>query len=353
MSDAGAAPPNNIGSRFVTAAGVIAPGLVLAGGVAVCAWWLEWFASAQLSIRLPAIVVALLIGMALHGLARGAAFSSGLGFCVKRVLRYSIALLGLRISVADLASIGMANAALVVASMALTVISGVWAARLLGRSADFGALAGGATAVCGASAALAISTVLPPSPQRDADTAFTVLAVNALSTIAMLAYPLVASALHFDARATGVLLGATIHDVAQVAGAGYAVSAQAGNVAVIVKLFRVLLLLPVVLAIAFAFARRGGGTTQARVPLPLFALAFLALMLANSFFGGVAALLPAKGALVEASRWGLLIAIAALGLGTSPAAMVKLGWRHAAVAVIASLVILAVVVAGLLLASAA
>src|SRR5258705_8890970 len=114
------------------------------------------------------------------------------------------------------------------------------------------------------------------------DVVFVVVAVNALSTLAMVAYPLICTALGFDAQVTGVMLGATIHDVAQVVGAGYAVSETAGNTAVIVKLFRVFLLLPVVLGIGWYFTRAGVKHGQARVPVPVFAVVFLALCLLNS-----------------------------------------------------------------------
>ena len=102
--------------------------------------------------------------------------------------------------------------------------------------------------MCGASATLATSTVLPNYKGKEADVVFVVVAVNALSTVAMVLYPPLCTWLGFDAHTTGVMLGGTIHDVAQVVGAGYAVSEPVGNTAVIVKLFRVFLLLPVVLA---------------------------------------------------------------------------------------------------------
>ncbi len=116
------------------------------------------------------------------------------------------------------------------------------------------------------------------------------------------------------------MLGATIHDVAQVVGAGYAVSELVGNTAVIVKLFRVFLLLPVVLAIGWWFTRKGVEHGAAKVPVPVFALVFLALCVLNSLAGRAGCVplyAPAKAVLVEASSWGLLIAIGALGLGTS------------------------------------
>ena len=92
--------------------------------------------------------------------------------------------------------------------------------------------------MCGASATLATSIVVPDYKGKSADVAFVVVAVNALSTLAMVVYPVLCSALGFDPERTGVMLGATIHDVAQVVGAGYSVSETVGNTAVVVKLFR-------------------------------------------------------------------------------------------------------------------
>ena len=336
-----------------TDAGAFAPGLALALAVSLAAVAAEALLTRATGLRIPAIVIALLIGMGLFLVAENRAFTPGLAFAIKKLLRYAIALLGLRIAVSDIVGLGWATAAVVVVSMAATIVSGIWIARAFGRSDAYGALASGATAVCGASAALAIATVLPASRERDADTAFVVLACNALATVAMLAYPLVAAALHFSETRAGILLGATIHDVAQVVGAGYAVSDPSGNIAVIVKLFRVFLLLPVVLAIGWYFAKAGGGTAEARVPVPVFAVVFLILALLNSLLSASPALAgvyaPVKAALGEVSRWGLLIAISALGLGTSAKAILRIGWRHIAVVCLSTLVILFIVLAGQLI----
>ncbi len=290
---------------------------------------------------LPALGRALDIGILLNPVAQRLVFRPGLTFCVKKVLRWAVALLGLKIAVGDVLGLGWQVMVVVVAGMAATLVSGVWLARLFGRSDAYGALVGSATAVCGASAALAPVRVLPDYKEMAADGAFLVVA-----TLAMLLYPPLAAFVGFDERMTGALLGAAIHDVAQVAGAGYAVSEVAGNTAVVVKLFRVFLLLPVVLAVAFYFASQGGSTARARVPVPVFAIVFLALVLVNSY-----ALLPGPvtGVLNEASRTGLLLAIAALGLGTSPRALASLGWRHVVIATGVTLIILAISVAGLAL----
>lgn len=303
-------------------------------------------------VPIPSMVIALIVGIALNPIATRPATQPGMAFCVRTVLRWAVALLGLRVALADIAALGLGTALLVIVSMALTVVSGFAFARWYGRSDGFGALVGVGTAVCGASATLATSTVVPDYPGKQADIAFVVVAVNALATLAMLAYPPLCILFGFDGQATGVMLGGTIHDVAQVVGAGYAVSDPVGNSAVIVKLFRVFLLLPVVLAVGWYFTRQGLRHGEARVPVPVFAIVFLILCLINSSVPFMPPLVPlyapVKSVLVEASTWGLLLAIGALGLGTSVKTIIGLGWRHITTVVASSAVILVIVTAGLL-----
>jgi uncharacterized integral membrane protein (TIGR00698 family) len=330
---------------------LVLPGLILAGTVAVLAVFGAPLVARALPI--PAMVIALILGVALHPFAARPGFGPGLTFCIKKLLRWAVALLGLRVALGDIVALGFGTVVLVVLAMTLTILSGLWLARLFEKSRGFGALAGAATAVCGASAALATSTVVPNYPGKEADIAFVVIAVNALSTLAMVAYPMLCLALGFDPQATGIMFGATIHDVAQVVGAGYAMSETTGNTAVLVKLFRVFLLLPCVLAIGWWFARSNGDQEDAKVPVPVFALVFLGLCALNSAMPFVPGLEPLygslKGPLVMLSNGGLLMAIAALGLGTSLTSVAALGWRHVAVVTGTTLVILVVVSAGLML----
>ncbi len=328
-----------------------APGVLLSASVAVAAYLFAPYVAKALPI--PAMVLALVVGIALNPLASQARFKPGMDFCVRTVLRWAVALLGLRVALSDIAALGLATGVIVVVSMVATLLSGFLFARMSGRSAGFGALVGAATAVCGASAALATSTVVPDYPGKEADIAFVVVAVNALATLAMVVYPPFCVLFGFDAQTTGVMLGGTIHDVAQVVGAGYAVNEAAGNTAVIVKLFRVFLLLPVVLGIGWYFTRQGVKHGEAKVPMPVFALVFLALCLLNSAMPLMPPLLPAftplKAIMIEVSNWGLLIAIGALGLGTSVSTIIALGWRHVATVVASTAVIFVLVTGGLLL----
>lgn len=329
----------------------ILPGLVLSAIVAAAG-----YVAAPLVAHLvpiPNMVIALVIGIALNPIAARPVAQAGMAFCVRTVLRWAVALLGLRVAVGDIAALGFGSGVLIVLAMAATVVSGFLFARWSGRAEGFGALVGVGTAVCGASATLACSTVVPEYRGKPTDVVFVVVAVNALATLAMLFYPPLCLVLGFDAPTTGIMLGGTIHDVAQVVGAGYAVSETVGNTAVIVKLFRVFLLLPAVLAVGWYFTLKGKRHGQARVPVPVFGIVFLVLCALNSAIPLAPLLLPvyapAKQVLVEASTWGLLLAIGALGLGTSVKTIAALGWRHIATALATTAVIFVIVTAGLLL----
>jgi len=334
----------------MTVSGVL-PGLVLSGIVAAAGYMLAPYVARVVPI--PNMVIALVIGIALNPIAARPWTQAGMAFCVRTVLRWAVALLGLRVAVGDIAALGFGSGLVIVVAMTATVLFGFLFARWSDRTDAFGAMVGVGTAVCGASATLACSTVVPDYRGKQADIAFVVVAVNALATLAMLIYPPLCLLLGFDARSTGVMLGGTIHDVAQVVGAGYAVSETVGNTAVIVKLFRVFLLLPTVLGVGWYFTRQGKRHGEARVPVPVFGIVFLFLCAVNSAVPLVPSLLPVyapiKAALVEASTWGLLLAIGALGLGTSVKTIFALGWRHIAMALASTIVIFVIVTGGLLL----
>ncbi|WP_316979078.1 YeiH family protein [Shumkonia mesophila] len=291
------------------------PGMVVALTVAAAARFLSDHYGA------PQMLFALLLGLAFHFLAEDRRSVPGIQFTASRVLRVGVALLGLRITVEQVAGLGWGLIGWVGAGVVMTIAVGWAASKLLGRGGSFGVLTGGAVGICGASAAMAISAVLPRHPHHERDTIFAVIAVTTLSTIAMVVYPIVARALGLDDHSAGIFLGGTIHDVAQVVGAGYGISPEAGDVATVTKLFRVAMLVPVVFALSLVFGRREGGAGR-RPPLPLFVVAFCLLVAANSL-----GLVPeaARQPLSELSSWCLVAAIAALGVKTSLKALVTVG----------------------------
>jgi uncharacterized integral membrane protein (TIGR00698 family) len=320
----------------------LGPGLLIAGLVALAASWLaEHYAT-------PVMLFALLLGIALNFLSQDERCRPGLDFAARSILRLGVALLGARITLAQVQSLGGASLALTAGAVVLTILCGVLLARSARLPVAFGVLTGGSVGICGASAALAIASVLPRHPEHERDTVMTVVAVTTLSTIAMVVYPAVIAGFGLDERTTGVFLGATIHDVAQVVGAGYSVSPDAGDTATIVKLFRVALLLPVVLVVSFAVQRRAAATPEpgiGRPPLlPAFLVGFAALVALNSAGG-----LPpvAQSGLQEASRWCLVAAIAALGTKTSLGDLARVGWRPVAIIVGETVFVALLVLAGL------
>ena len=318
------------------------PGLVVAGLVALAASWLAEHYHA------PVMLFALLLGIAVNFLSEDARCRPGIDFASRTILRLGVALLGMRITFDQLQSLGVGPLLLTIAAVAATICAGWLLSRAARLDASFGVLTGGAVAICGASAALAIAAVLPKGPHHERDTVMTVVAVTALSTVAMIIYPLLVHALGFDSHAAGIFLGATIHDVAQVVGAGYSVSAQAGDTATIVKLFRVALLLPAVFVISFAFRKRAATDEQADRPplLPAFLVAFALLVAINST-GKVPEAVTA--ALQGASRWCLVLAIASLGTKTSLGDLAKVGWKPVALIVGETVFVAVVVLAGLVL----
>jgi uncharacterized integral membrane protein (TIGR00698 family) len=287
----------------------LAPGVAVAGTIAMAATFLSDHYGA------PVMLFALLLGMAFHFLAEESPCAPGIGFAARSILRLGVGLLGARITVG--AALALGPSPLIVAALGttLTLVFGAWLARRIGFTRDFGILTGGAVGICGASAALAIASILPRGPGGvgERDTIFTVLGVTTLSTIAMVAYPILVTALGFDDERAGIFLGATIHDVAQVVGAGYSISPEAGDAGTLTKLLRVAMLVPVVLAITLLLFR-GTDTGGKRPPFPGFLIGFVVLVAINSL-GLIPE--PLRLAMVDLSRWALVAAIAALGMKTS------------------------------------
>jgi uncharacterized integral membrane protein (TIGR00698 family) len=260
----------------------------------------------------PVMLFALLLGMSMNFLSVDGKCKAGVEFTSREVLRIGVALLGLRITFSQIAALGWHPVLLVLVSVVVTILVAMLVARAVGFHTLFGLLTGGATAICGASAALALAAALPAHPGKERATLFTVIGVSALSTLAMIAYPMVVNALHLDAVQAGVFLGGTIHDVAQVVGAGYSMSQETGDTATVVKLMRVAMLLPVIIC-ATLITRARIADVGGKLPplLPWFAAAFVVLAAINSM-GWVARGLQDIGS--ELSRWCLVIAISALGM---------------------------------------
>lgn len=260
----------------------------------------------------PAVLFALLMGMSLSFLRRDEVVLTGVDFSSKTLLRIAVVLMGFRVSFSELLSFGLGTLWMVLVLIGATLLSGVALAKLFNHGRSTGLLTGGAVAICGASAALAISAILPRSKANERATLVTILGVTTLSTVAMVFYPPFFAQLGFSQNEAGVLVGASIHDVAQVAGAGYSISPEAGDAAIIVKLIRVSML-PIVLVLIATMISTSNGLRGTLLP-PWFVVGFFATAAINSFD-----LVPTAAAdiLVTVSSFSLVVAIAGLGLKTS------------------------------------
>ncbi|MFK7793053.1 MAG: YeiH family protein [Devosiaceae bacterium] len=274
----------------------------------------------------PAMLLALVFGLALNRLNTMPVFKSGIAFGAKPVLRIGVALLGARISFDMVAALGLPMVLLLAVSIAATIGFGLLLAKITNFQTRFAVLTAGAVAICGASAAIAIASVLPKDDKAEDRLVFTIVGVTVLSTVAMVLYPPILALIGLDDRTAGIFIGASVHDVAQVVGAGFSISNEAGETATLVKLLRVSMLAPTVLIIALLARRYAGQEVDSsgkRPPLlPMFVVAFIALAAINSFFDVPQII---QSSLATLSGWMLLTAIAAVGVKTSLSDVTKVG----------------------------
>ena len=319
------------------------PGFLVCAVVAVAAKFVSEHYGA------PVMLMALLLGMALNFLSVEGTCKPGIEVTARQVLRIGVALLGLRITLDQVTALGWQPVLMVVGAVAFTIGLGVVLARWMGYRVFFGLLTGGAVGICGASAALALSAALPNHPLKEKATLFTVIGVSTLSTLAMVLYPLFTHGLGLTDAQAGFFIGATIHDVAQVVGAGYSMGQQTGDTATVVKLMRVAMLVPVILVAAWmtrAAHAESAGAPASRPPLlPWFAVVFVLLVLLNSLLHLPEIVVSTGHGL---SRAFLVTAMAAIGIKTHLKDILSVGWKPVALMLLET-VFLAVLVYMLLL----
>ncbi|WP_184080222.1 YeiH family protein [Sphingobium subterraneum] len=228
----------------------------------------------------PLTLMALLLGLALNFLSSDARLEAGLVFASRTLLRWGIVLVGARVTLGQVADLGPEALLCIVAIVAVTIGTGLLAARLMGFDSAFGVLAGGAVAICGASAAMALSTTLGEKRVSEAQLTLVLIGIAAMSASAQVLYPIIAHLLMLSDLSAGFLMGASIHDVAQSIGAGYSFSEGAGQTSAIVKLTRVALLAPVLAIVAFVLTGRSAGA--GRIGVPWFVVGFFLLAGVNS-----------------------------------------------------------------------
>lgn len=298
------------------------PGLAICGVAAAAAAWLSEH------YGFPIILLGLLIGLSLNFIARDPRTQPGLDFASRTCLRVGIVILGLQVTVGQITALGIAPFLALLVVLAVTFFAGIAGARIATQSRYAGMLAGGSTAICGASAALALYGVIGKERLSQAQFALTLVGVSLASAFAMSVYPVLAAELHLTDQQAGFLIGASIHDVAQAIGGGYAFSDAAGSYATIVKLARVALLAPVVVLVSLML-RGSDSAVQSqpmwrRLALPWFITAFLGTVVLNSLITVPPAI--SHYALI-ASKGLLLLAVTATAMRSRMDLLLDMGWR--------------------------
>jgi uncharacterized integral membrane protein (TIGR00698 family) len=315
------------------------PGLCLTAALALLSMSLgssSWFMSHGFSALTVAIVLGITLGNTLY--ARVAHRSgAGVNFSRQSLLRAGIVLYGLRLTLHDIAHVGVAGVLIdglvILSTFALAHLAG----RLLGVDRTSSSLIGAGSAICGAAAVMATEPVVRGKAEQ---VAVAVSTVVVFGTLSMFLYPLLYglnerwTLVPSGPQAFGIYAGSTIHEVAQVMAAGRQVGAEAANTAVITKLVRVMMLAPFLIGLSGWLLRRQGahvadstGRTRGsapRTPIPWFAFGFIGVVLFNSL-----GLLPAPmiAAINQFDTVLLAMAMGALGLCTHVSALRQAGTR--------------------------
>lgn len=311
------------------------PGLAAVAAVTLVAYLLNAAASS-----LSPLIWAIVVGIAVAAVVPlPAALRPGIGFASRRLLRVGVALLGLRLAISQVIAVGPAGLLIAFTVVVTVVLATLWLGRRLGVGSGLSLLIATGSAICGASAIVAVDAVIDTD---DDDVGFAVATVTLFGTVALLALPLVERTwLHLPAAAYGTWAGASVHEVAQVIAAAAPVGPAAVKVATVVKLTRVLLLAPFVLVVSLLTRRAAPG--RRRSPIPFFVIAFAGCVAVANLNVLPATVLAAASNLDVVL---LTLALAGLGLGVRLADILRLGWRPMALGLGAWLVAGAVALAG-------
>lgn len=336
--------------------GVVLPGFVLAVVLAGAGGWLaDWISREVLhhgKSPISPIMLAIVLGLVVRNLVGlPAVYEKGVRLCVRHVLRFGIAILGLRLSIVQLGGIGVLAVPVVIACIATALLAVMWINRMMGLPRRLGGLIAVGTGICGVSAIVATAPVI----EADEDeTSYAVACITIFGLIAMLTYPFLAPWL-FGADNTqqvGMFLGTAIHDTSQVSGAGLMYDQQHGSVAaggvtaldaaLVTKLFRNLCMAAVIPLMAIIYHRsRHNAGRRGRLKwtevMPIFVIGFVAMAVVSSIadvtgnrpFGLVSrqAWDGLRDGLIDMAKWCLAVSMAGVGLGTSFVKIKGLGWK--------------------------
>lgn len=272
------------------------------------------------AISLSPLIIGIILGMAYANSLRNHlpdTWGPGIKFCSKTILRLGIILYGFRLTFQDVVAVGVPGIVIDAIIVTFTIIGGVWIGKALKMDKDIALLTSIGSGICGAAAVLGAEATMNTKPYK---TAVAVATVVIFGTISMFLYPVGYNLgiIDLTPEQMGIFSGATLHEVAHAVGAGNAMGEEIANTAIIVKMIRVMMLVPVLLILGWWVAaqakRSGDAAGKTKVQVPWFAFGFLAVIGFNSLN-----LLP--GIVVEwinnFDTFLLTMAMAALGAETS------------------------------------
>lgn len=307
-------PPQNLNTQVTKTLPfhTIIPGLLLATGLSILAEYLKKNPSLSL---FSSLIIAILLGIIVKNtIGVPQIFKPGITFSLKRILRLSIILLGLRLSLPQIIAVGPAGLAIVFVTLVSTFVFTCWFGRQIGVNQKLTKLIAAGTSICGASAIVATNGVVE---SKDEDVAYAVAIVTIFGTLSMLLYPVLFTLLQITSQEFGIWCGVSIHETAQVIAAAFQGGEVSGEFGTIAKLSRVIFLAPVVLTLGFISPNSRDSskeTKSKKLPIPWFVFGFIALMLLNSgnvFPEGL------KKSVTEVNHFLLTISMAGMGLKTS------------------------------------
>lgn len=305
----------------------VGPGLGLCLGLAGLAIFFSKVPWVEQTLRFGPLLIVILLGMVVaSAVSLPSSLLDGVKFCQKPVLRFGVGLLGIRLALAEIWKIGLPSVVVVVVATLASMVFGVWLARRMKVDEGMGLLLSTGTAICGASAIVAADTVVRA---KGKDAAVSLGVITLWGTVGIFVYPWLPGLLGWNHQAYGLFAGATLQEVAQVVAAGSAVGLDAQNFATVVKLERVMLLVPILIGLAAMLSR--GSESREKTPLvPWFLVMFVVLSgvrtLAES--GGYGPWI--KACIEPVVTWVLCLGMAGVGLQTGFRDVRSAGWKPVA-----------------------
>ena len=293
----------------------VMPGFLLSVVIAALAKFLEGLLPVHV---IGASVIALFLGMIVNSFFRPDYLKAGIKFTSKKVLKFAIILLGVSLSVNVILNVGKLSLVVMVFTLLTCFGGGYFIGKALGINWKLSNLISAGTGICGGSAIAAIAPVIDA---EDSDIAYAMSATFLFDMAMIVLFPIMGRMLGLSDMAYGLWTGTAVNDTSSVVAAGYAYTEAAGDFATMVKLTRTLSIIPTVLVFTFINLRlktkvgaEGGKKVKVWGLFPWFIVGFLALAAVNSF-----GLIPANVSAVakDVSKFLMVCALAAIGLGTS------------------------------------